>query len=173
MALLRHLSTIISFVTCSLRSLYRKYWIFRTYHFTCSLIPHINVSLKYLAYGIDDLYIVSAFLRCHHFYDDQKNLRSIQAFTAKTCTRHYVQCRELYIYSEVNLKTKRETNNLAHDRLQIPFALQRKQIESRFEARIHWMLHFGDTSDALESPKLSLVFFQSVRFFTTLCNEDL
>ena len=57
--------------------------------------PHINVSLKYLSYGIDDLYIVSAFLR------------SIQAFTAKACTRHYVQCRELYIYSEVNLKTKR------------------------------------------------------------------
>ena len=77
------------------------------HNFTCSLIPHINVSLKYLSYGIDDLYIVSAFLRCHHFYDDQKNLRSIQAFTAKTCTRHYVQCRELYIYSEVNLKTKR------------------------------------------------------------------
>ena len=66
------LSTIISFVTCSLRSLYRKYWIFRTYHFTCSLIPHINVSLKYLSYGIDDLYIVSAFLRCHHFRGDPK-----------------------------------------------------------------------------------------------------
>ena len=40
------LSTIISFVNCSLHFLYRKYWIFRTYNFTCSLIPHINVSIE-------------------------------------------------------------------------------------------------------------------------------
>ena len=40
------LSTIISFVNCSLHFLYRKYWIFRTYNFTCSLISHINVSIE-------------------------------------------------------------------------------------------------------------------------------
>ena len=40
------LNTIISFVTCSLHSLYREYWIFRTYNFTCSLISHINVSIE-------------------------------------------------------------------------------------------------------------------------------
>ena len=40
------LSTIISFVNCSLHFLYQKYWIFRTYNFTCSLIPHINVSIE-------------------------------------------------------------------------------------------------------------------------------
>ena len=47
------------------------------------------------------------FLTMSSIYDDQKNLRSVQAFTAKACTRHYVQWQELYIYSEVNLKTKR------------------------------------------------------------------
>ena len=40
------LSTIKNFVNCSLHFLYRKYWIFRTYNFTCSLIPHINVSIE-------------------------------------------------------------------------------------------------------------------------------
>ena len=40
------LSTIISFVNCSLHFLYRKYWKFRTYNFTCSLISHINVSIE-------------------------------------------------------------------------------------------------------------------------------
>ena len=169
----------ISFVTCSLQSVYWEYWIFRTYNFTWNAHwSHISTFplswLKYLSYGIGDLYIVSAFLRCHHFRDDQKNLLSVQSFTAKVCTRHYVQWQEWYIYSEVSLKTKqRYTNNLAHDLLQIPFTPQRKEISSRFQAMIHWMLHFWDTSDALESPKSSLVFFQSVRFFTTLCNEDL
>ena len=41
------------------------------------------------------------------------------------------------------------------------------------EAMIHWMLHFWDTSDALESPKSSLVSFQFVRFFNTRFKEDL
>ena len=85
-----------------------------------------------------------------------ENLRSVQAFTAKACTRHYVQWQEWYIYSEVSFRTA-EKRNL-----------------SRFQAMIHWMLHFWDTSDALESPKSSLVSFQSVSlFFTTRCNEDL
>ena len=97
----------ISFVTCSLHSLYWEYWIFRTYNFTYSMISHIKFSLKFLWYGIDDLYIVSAFLRCHHFRGDQKQLLSVlQAFKAKACTR-YVQWQELYTYSEVSLKTKR------------------------------------------------------------------
>ena len=47
------------------------------------------------------------------------------------------------------------------------FRTAEKRNLSRFQAKIHWMLHFWDTSDALESPKSSLVFFQSVRFFTT------
>eukprot|EP00493_Phyllostaurus_siculus_P006936 UN07008 len=39
----------------------------------CSLISHINVSIEVcFIYDIGDLYIVSAFLRCHHFCDAKK-----------------------------------------------------------------------------------------------------
>ena len=136
----------ITFVTCSLHSLYWEYWIFRTYNFTWHAHwYHISTfPLKYVSYGIDDLYIVSVFLRCHHFRDDQKNLLSVQAFTAKACTCHYVQWQEWYIYSEVSLKTKqRYTNNLAHDLLQIPFAPQRKEIYLAFKRRFIECFTFG------------------------------
>eukprot|EP00493_Phyllostaurus_siculus_P007257 UN07331 len=45
--------------------------------------------LRYLSYGIDDLYIVTAFLIWHHFRDKQKQLLSVQAFTAKAWTHNY------------------------------------------------------------------------------------
>ena len=154
------LSTIISFVNCSLHFLYRKYWIFRTYNFTCSLIPHINVSIEV------------SFIWRRRFVHCVGFLTIYTGFYTKSLHSPLCSMPGIIYLLRSQPKDKAINEQLGAWSFADTFRTAEKRNLSRFQAKIHWMLHFWDTSDALESPKSSLVFFQSVRFFTTQCKED-
>ena len=143
-------------------------------HMACSLISHINVSIEVCFIWHRWFVHCVGFLTMSSLSWRPKKLAFCAGFYSKSLHLPLCSVTGMIYLLRSQFKDKRTIyEQLGAWSFADTFRTAEKRNLSRFQAMIHWMLHFWDTSDALESPKSSLVFFQSVRFFTTLCNEDL